>query len=301
MDSLFSAAASNPAPQTQYLFVDEAGDPTLFNGKGAPIVGSQGCSNFFIVGKLEVDDPVALSEALTKLRLELLIDPYFAGVESFHPDRRKTAAQFHAKDDVAEVRYMVFRLLRAQGNALRFHAVVCDKEKLLSQEMVKRQEEARYRYRPDDIYDGLMRSLFGKLARFADHHELYVAKRGNRDRNQAIQEAIAHAERDFEGAYGFARAGVDNWKITITDPVKTVCLQAVDYFLWAVQRFYELREHTTTHAPIREDRFLNMLFPQIGQIHDRDFGPVRGTYWNANNPLTIEARFGEQAKKKKKS
>ena len=146
-----------------------------------------------------------------------------------------------------------------------------------------------------------MRSLFGKLDRFADRHELCVAKRGNRDRNQAVKDAIAHAEYDFENAYGFARAGIDKWAIMITDPIKTVCLQAVDYFLWAVQRFYELREHPMTHEFIREDRYLNMLSSQIGQIHDRDFGPVRGTYWNANNPLTIEARFGEQPKKKKKS
>jgi len=35
----------------------------------------------------------------------------------------------------------------------------------------------------------------------------------------------------------------------ISDPKQMVCLQAADYFLWGVQRFYEKKQ----------ERFLNML------------------------------------------
>jgi len=83
---------SSSEPQTQWLFVDEAGDPTLFNRKGISIVGNPGCSRFFIVGMLEVDDPKALAKSLTTLRKEILADPYFAGVPSFQPEQQKTAA-----------------------------------------------------------------------------------------------------------------------------------------------------------------------------------------------------------------
>jgi len=64
-----------------HSYVDEAGDPTLFGRKRGSgiIVGSEGCSNFFIMGKLEVGDPEDLSKKLTELRHELLADPYFAG------------------------------------------------------------------------------------------------------------------------------------------------------------------------------------------------------------------------------
>jgi len=285
----------------QYLFVDEAGDPTLFSGKGESIVGTNGCSRFFVVGKLEVEDPSVLENALTALRAELMVDPYFAGVESFRPERKKTALLFHAKNDLPEVRYLVFRLLRAAGDTLRFHAVVCDKEVLVRRETEKRKQDPAYRYNPDSIYNGLMRSLFSKLHRFADQYDLCVARRGKKDRNQAIQAAIAHAERDFESKFGFPRARADGWQITISDPVQTACLQAVDYFLWAVQRFYEIRVNQATGEEIREDRFLNMLWPQIGEIHDQDFGPAWGTHWTDANPLTLDARFGEPAKKKKKS
>jgi len=98
--------------------VYEAGDPTLFHASGKPIVGTPGCSRFFIIGKLEVDDPAALAKALTGLRQDLFTDPYFVGVESFRPERKKTALLFHAKDDLPEVRYRVLNLLRSAGKAL---------------------------------------------------------------------------------------------------------------------------------------------------------------------------------------
>lgn len=303
MNELFDEGHSeDPAPiQTQRLFVDEAGDPTLFHSSGKPIVNTEGCSRFFIIGKLEVDDPPALSQSLTALRLELIADPYFAGIESFRPERKKTALLFHAKDDVPEVRYRVFNLLRTLGSALRFHAVVCDKQALLKSETERRAQDSRYLYKPDTIYDGLIRSLFSKFHRLADCYEVCVAKRGAKDRNQAIRAAIEHAERDFVAKFGFSRGGDDAWEVVISNPKETVCLQAVDYFLWALQRFYEARRHSATGEEIREDRYLKMLWPQIGEIHDLDFGPAYGTYFTAQRPLTLEERFGGSGRKKSSS
>jgi hypothetical protein len=75
---------------TVHYFVDEAGDPTLFDNKGRIIVGNPGCSGYFILGKLDVDDPAALTAALEKLRTDLLADPYFKGLPSTQPAARKT-------------------------------------------------------------------------------------------------------------------------------------------------------------------------------------------------------------------
>ena len=94
-----------------HYFVDEAGDPTLFSGNGRILVGSAGCSNYFILGKLEIADPEGLSRQLEQLRSELLGEPYFRGVPSMQPERKRTALAFHAKDDPAEVRREVFKLL----------------------------------------------------------------------------------------------------------------------------------------------------------------------------------------------
>jgi len=118
--------------------------------------------------------------------------------------------------------------------------------------------------------------------RLADQYEICIARRGKKDRNQAIKSAIAAAEREFEQKFGLSRGGEDTRNIVISDPKLEVCLQAVDYFLWGIQRFYERRE----------DRFLNMLWSQIGEIHDLDFGPKCGTFFTKKKPLTIEERFG---------
>jgi len=285
-------------PETLHIFVDEAGDPTLFANRRRAIVGTPGCSCFFVLGKLEVDDPAGLGNRLSALRESLMANPYFAGVPSFDPVRSRTALAFHAKDDLPEVRYEVFKLLAAESTTLRFHAVVCDKEQVLKEVLRRNETEPSYRYQHNELYDGLMRSLFGKFHRLADRYAVCVARRGQSDRNEALRTAIDHAERDFTTRYGFGRGGQDDWLIRVSTPKSDACLQAVDYFLWAVQRFYEPREDRETGKPKRDDRFLKLLWPQVGEIHDLHFGPERGTFFNTQRPLTSEDRFGKQKRKK---
>ena len=97
---------------TRYYFVDEAGDGTLFNKKGRVIVGTEGCSRYFILGLVDISDPDGVGCKLQNLRARLLEDPYFKGVPSMQPEAGKTAVAFHAKDDLPEVRREVFSLLR---------------------------------------------------------------------------------------------------------------------------------------------------------------------------------------------
>ena len=141
-------------PSTLHFFVDEAGDPTLFDAKGRILVGQDGCSKTFIVGKLDVGDPAALQRALAQLRADLLADPYFKRVPSMQPERGKTALAFHAKDDVAEVRREVFKVL--VGLDLRFYAVVRHKAALLDYVRQRNEREPGYRYRGDELYDTLV-------------------------------------------------------------------------------------------------------------------------------------------------
>lgn len=58
---------------------------------------------------------------------------------------------------------------------------------------------------------------------------------------------------------------------------ETPCLQAVDYFLWALQRIYERRE----------DRYLNYLQEKVSLIIDIDDTRhnVYGTYYTKKRPL----------------
>ena len=79
-----------------------------------------------------------------------------------------------------------------------------------------------------------------------------------------------------------------------------MCLQAVDYFLWALQRFYEPQVHPVTAEVTRQERFLNALWDQVAEIHDLHFGPPQGTFFTKANPLTLTSRFGELKPKRKK-
>lgn len=116
-------------PSTLHFFVDEAGDPTLFNAKGRILVGQEGCSKTFILGKLDVEDPAALHTAFETLRTDLLADPYFKRVPSMQAERGKTGRAFHAKDDAPEVRREVFKVLLRFD--LRFYGVIRQKSALL--------------------------------------------------------------------------------------------------------------------------------------------------------------------------
>jgi len=254
--------SASPESDTCHFFVDEAGVPDLFDGKGRPIIGAEGCSHFFILGMLEVDNPDNLAAALAALRKEMLADPYFKTAPSFRPDKKKTALLFHAKDDLPEARVKIFDLLRAFGKALRFRAVVCDKQVILAREQARRASEPAYRYNPAALYDELARALFGRFSRMADVYRLRVARRGNKIRNAALRAALEQGERDFSDTFGFSRGGIDHWQVAVTDPRETVCLQAADYFLWALQRFYELRKNPETGEVTHEDRYLNAVLPQ---------------------------------------
>ena len=106
----------------RHYFVDEAGDSTLFNRRGKVIVGTPGCSRFFMLGLLEVPDPERMKAALEELRSKLLSDIYFKDVPSMQREARKTAMAFHAKDDLPEVRREVFALLK-NSPGLRFLTV----------------------------------------------------------------------------------------------------------------------------------------------------------------------------------
>ena len=133
----------------RYDFVDEAGDATLFAGRGKRIVGTEGCSNDFMLGKLDIDEPERLANELTELRAELLADPYFRGVPSLQPERRRTAIAFHAKDDPAEVRHQVFKLLLR--HQVRFFAVVRDKRVIADKVLEHNQRQPKYRDQPNQL------------------------------------------------------------------------------------------------------------------------------------------------------
>ena len=262
-------------------YVDEAGDGNLFGRRGKVLVGKEGCSRYFILGVLDVDDPTALARDLTQLRTELLADPYFAGVPSMQPERRKTALFFHAKDDLPEVRREVFQLLAR--HELRFLACVKDKLNVLEYVRVQRDRDPSYRYRSNELYDYLVRRLFREMLHTDDEYNIHFARRWRTDRTEALRLALLTARSRSEQDHGIATSPRMN--VVPSSPPECVCLQAADYYLWALQRLYERRE----------ERFVRLMWPGFGLVIDMDDQREAGyrAYYTQKKPLTLAALKGE--------
>jgi hypothetical protein len=258
-------------------FVDEAGDGTLFDRKGRVVIGTEGCSHFFILGLVHIPDPGTLGRELEVLRTNLLADPYFKGVPSMQLEARKTALAFHAKDDLPEVRREVFALLRE--HPVHFFAVVRDKRKLLDYVRQRNEREPSYRYHPNELYDYLVRRLFKDGLHKNDEYRVFFARRGKADRTAALLTALEAARHRFQEQWGIvSHAPIHVMPAT---PARCPGLQVADYYLWALQRLYERRE----------DRYLALLWPSFSLVHDLDDTRQAryGVYYTKKKPLTLAA------------
>jgi hypothetical protein len=266
----------------KHYFVDEAGDPTLFGARGKVLVGSEGCSRFFALGLADADDPRTLAADLATLRARLVADPYFKAVPSMRPEQRKTALLFHAKDDLPEVRREVFALL--QRHAIRFSAIVRDKLAILAYVRRRNDADPAYRYRPNELYDFMVRRLFKERLHKHNTYQVCFARRGRADRTEALTRALDIARRRFVEEQGVS-VNV-TIEVVPASPIHEAPLQAVDYFLWAVQRAFEKHE----------DRFLQLLWPQCSLIIDADDSREKGygRYYTRQRPLTAAALKGAE-------
>ncbi|MCX7047669.1 MAG: DUF3800 domain-containing protein [Candidatus Sumerlaeota bacterium] len=262
---------------SKYYFVDESGDGVLFNKKGEIVAGSGGIPNHFILGLLDVTDPQRLDKDLAELRCAIMADPYFRGVPSLNAAQKKTAIAFHAKDDLPEIRKMVFTALLGQD--IRFSAVIKNMQAAYHYVRGRNAADPAYRYHPDELYDHMARRLFSQRLHKESFYEVCFSRRGQSNRTKALAETLEHTRDRFCKAHG----------VSADSLVRVHCsynheqggLQAVDYFLWALQRLYERGE----------DRFIQLLWSKVSFVHDIDdvSGKKYGVYYNEKRPLTAGA------------
>lgn len=272
---------TQPTPQqpgTCHYFVDEAGDGMLFNKRKQVVVGREGCSSYFILGVLEVARPKALHDALETLRAELQTDPYLSKVPSLQPERNKTAFAFHAKDDCAEVRREVYKLL--MQHEMRFFAVVREKATIASKVQEHNKKHPTYRYHPNQLYDRCVSRLFKERLHQEESYVIQFSRRGNRARTEALQTAIEQARNNLRASWGIE--STSPIEIMAAKPADAGGLQAVDYMLWALQRLYERGE----------ERYWDFVAAKASLVHDVDDTRVNeyGVYYTKKNPLKNESR-----------
>ncbi|HET8798797.1 MAG TPA: DUF3800 domain-containing protein, partial [Thermoanaerobaculia bacterium] len=129
----------------------------------------------------------------------------------------------------------------------------------------------------NEIYDDMFARLFRNRLHLANHNEIVVARRGTKDRKEALSKAIARAQASFAARWGQREFG--RTVVRTAHPSESAGLQAVDYFLWALQRLYERRE----------DRYFVPLRSHYRLIMDLDDTRRRayGEWYSEANPLDL--------------
>ena len=179
------------------------------------------------------------------------------------------------------VRREVMRLLR-DTSGLRFFAVIADKWQVLDYVRHRNEREEGYRYHPNELYDYLVRRLFRDRLHKDDEYRIYFARRGHSDRTEALRKALQQARQRFCERWGIASNAP--FRVILSSPSEHGGLQAVDYFLWALQRLYERGE----------DRYVRYLWDALRLVQDIDDRRESryGIYYSRKRPLTAESLSG---------
>lgn len=258
----------------RHIFVDESGDLTLFNKHGKSMLGTEGVSNVFMLGFAEIAEPVIIRKELTELRLSLLNDPYFRSVPSFDPAKNKTACGFHAKDDLPEVRRMVYELLRK--HEIKVQIAIRRKKVLVEHALFNKNLNGKLT--DNRIYEELITRLFKETLHTAEVTNITFSQRGNSNRNNAYLRALEQARKNFEkrtGIIGDSLIKLDS-QTSFSDP----CLQVIDYLMWPISRLYEKQE----------SRFYDYMADKYSLIKDIDDTRHRqtGEYYNRRQKISLE-------------
>jgi len=213
-------------PGQTFFFVDESGDPTFYDRNGNLIVGQDGCSSLLILGMVEISDPVPLRQAILSLQTTIVNDPYFTEF----PSIQKTKIAFHAKDDLPEVRYQFYKLLAGLGFQAQF--VVARK--------IERVFRNSFHSTENEFYDHLITLLFESKLHLHEQNFIYFAKRGSRNRQAPIENAIEKSILLFEQKWN--TKVISKVNVQAQTPAGEPCLSIVDYMNWAVFRAFTRNE-----------------------------------------------------------
>lgn len=216
-----------------------------------------------LIGYVRTDAPRDVRVALAGLKDQLAADPLYSGIASFP----KTLTAFHAKNDSPEVRAEVFRLLRTLPLKAQF---------IFARKRITTFKKS-FNSKEGEFYDHLVTKLFTRSLHLATDNHIVFEKRGSRARQKPLTDAVTRASQQFEAMHG--RGQRTTVKVECQAPSGEPCLQAADYFLWAVPRVF-------TNG---EDRFYRALESQIEFVWDLyDTEKYPNNIYTKKNPLDKE-------------
>jgi len=153
--------------QKSFRYLDEAGD-TTFYGKGkVSIIGNVGVSKAFILGMVKLkEDKDAVKKEIIRLRKQVENDDYLNCIPSVIKKINKNGFFFHAKDDIPEVRKILYGFINEIDCS--FEAVVGRKIPKLYENTHKGKENIFY----SDLLSHLLKNKFS----LKEHLHLTIAQ-----------------------------------------------------------------------------------------------------------------------------
>lgn len=253
-----------PKEGTNWFFVDESGDPTFYDRKGNLIVGQEGCSQLLLLGFIETEDPHSLRSQILKLQKEVINDPLLCDIPSV---KDKTSKSFHAKDDCAEVRYLFFKLISQFDFRAQF--VVARK--------IERVFRGNFEANESRFYDHLIERLFESVLHRYTENRVYFEKRGSKDRQVPLEDALQKSIKNFEAKWG--QSVIAKPVVFAQTPASEPCLSVIDYMNWAVMRAY-------TKGEMRYYRFIEDKVSLLVDLYDTANYP--NNWYTKKNPFDIQ-------------
>lgn len=251
-----------PEQKVNYFFVDEAGDAIFYDKYGKCVLGKEGCSKILLLGFIRTEKPGELRRAVLKLRKEIENDKYLEKI----PSIKKTIKSFHAKDDCPEVREKFYKMIVN----LNFKAEFFVARKIESLFLKRHKGKANL------FYDDLIIKLFENKLHKNDKNIIYFATRGNRKRQEPLEDAVRTAVLTFENKWN--KKVNSEIQIFPQRPLGEPCLQIADYMNWAVQRAFMKGE----------ERYYEFVADKISYLVDiYDFDKYPKNYYNKHNKFEI--------------
>lgn len=240
---------TNSEHQKFHHFLDEAGDTTFFGQGKICILGNEGVSKYFILGKVHFNGKLqTIRNQITDLENEIETNAYYRIASVNRKISRAGKFYFHATDDIPEIRKLFFDLIKSVDCA--FEAVVAKKDFL---KFVKRNNG-----NDKEFYAELLSHLLHqKLEDNNCKHIFIISQRGNTTRLSNLENGLNKA---IEILKNNKPAAIQKSQIVfdVMNPKHEPLLNLADYICWAVQRKYEKGE----------ERFFNYIKEKIVNIID---------------------------------
>jgi hypothetical protein len=254
-----------------HRFLDEAGD-TTFYGKGkVRIMGTEGVSKCFILGMLKINEPLGVvRDKVLILQDEISRNPYFENIPSIEKKKEKRGYYLHAKDDIPEVRKLMYDLIKS---------IDCSFECMVARKIYPIYEGTHNGNESEFYADLLSYLLKNKLNKY-NTLVLNIATRKKCTTHSNLQSGLTKA---LERASSKNPCAENGCKVVfnIQEPTNEPLLNIADYFCWAVQRVFEKGE-------IRYYYYINDKISLVVDLYDKKKFKGSKNYYTKRNKLTKE-------------